>query len=353
MTNRREFIGLAGAFALMGRMDAAAETPSRFAWSYLAHFGMNMWGDLPKKYGRGGAMSKWLTDEEFEAISHPPYSEKSHIRFDHGFWKDLSAKLKAAGCNQIVVDVGEFMKYPSHPEIAVQGSWEASALADEVGRLKGMGFEVVPKLNFSTCHDAWMGVYARMVSTAKYYEVCADIIRDTLEVFCGTPYLHIGMDEEDQPPCHHDTSMIVMRRGDLWWHDLLFFVKEIEKRGVRAWMFQDYLRYHSPEEFVRRMPKTVLQSPWNYQLKRTDKEPAYVKLYRTLSDNGYDVVPCGSNCYGVNESFGAYYDWCKVNIAPERLVGMQMAPWLGIFEPYRRLHFAAADLIAAETGRKA
>ena len=35
-----------------------------------------------------------------------------------------------------------------------------------------------------------------MVSTPEYYKVCADVIRDTAEVF-GTPrYFHLGFDEE-------------------------------------------------------------------------------------------------------------------------------------------------------------
>ena len=101
--------------------------------------------------------------------------------------------------NHEKVGVGEFLKYPSHPELAVKGSWSAEHLAAEVQRLNGMGFEVVPKLNFSCCHRTWLGEYARMISTPEYYKVCADVIRDTLEVFKGTRFLHIGMDEEHRP----------------------------------------------------------------------------------------------------------------------------------------------------------
>ena len=28
-----------------------------------------------------------------------------------------------------------------------------------------MGLEVIPKMNFSTCHDSWLKNYQRMVST--------------------------------------------------------------------------------------------------------------------------------------------------------------------------------------------
>lgn len=334
----------ASAFALARPL--AAGTTADFKWSFLAHFGMKMWGDLPKKYGRNGAMAKWLTDDEYAAISNPPYSDKSHVRFDDGFWKDLAARLKADGCNQIVIDVGEFMKYPSHPEIAVKGSRDPSSLAAEVAHLRDMGFEVVPKLNFSTCHHAWLGQYTRMVSTPKYYEVCADLIRDTMEVFKGSPYLHLGMDEESRPKCHHNTSMIIMRQDDLWWHDLLFLVKEVEKHNARAWIWHDYLRYKPLEGFLKRMPKTVLQSPWNYSMKLTDKDPRYAKLYRDLTGNGYDILPAGSNCYGVPESFAAIDRWCRENLDPAHYKGIQMAPWLGTYEPYRRLHFAASNLIA-------
>jgi hypothetical protein len=95
------------------------------------------------------------------------------------------------------------------------------------------------------------------------------------------------------------------------------------------------------------MPRTVVQNPWTYLARKAkmDKDPL-IKIYRTLTDNGYDVVPCGSNCYGVKENFPEMAEYCKETLPREHFKGMIMAPWLKTFEPYRRLHFEAADIMA-------
>ena len=335
------------------------QADDKFKWAYLVHFGMRMWGDLPltEPPKRNGIMTKNLTDEEFDAIySNPEILAKDRVVFDEPFWKELSAKLRACGCNTLVVDVGEVLAYPSHPELAVKGSWPADKFRAEVLRLRGMGFELIPKLNFSTSHDAWLGPYERMVSTPKYYEVCADVIRDTMEVFAPVENFHIGFDEEDLPQFHANSSILVMRQGDLWWHDLNWLVREVERHGARAWAWSDYLRRHDKEqfrnEFCRRMPKTVVQNPWMYWTKmaKMDVEP-YIQAFLTLAEAGYDVAPCGSNCYGVRENFPDMSEYCHAKIAPERLKGMIMAPWIRIIAPYRRLHWEAADLMAEAIAR--
>ena len=352
MFNRREFLTTAGAFALggctTGEGARAANPAPDFIWSDLVHFGHKMWGDVQSafKAERNGIQTKILTDEEFAQVSTPERMDINRIHFEVPFWRELSAKLRRDGCNQIVVDVGEFLRYPSHPELALKGSWSPDALKDEVERLKGMGFEVVPKLNFSTCHDAWLGPYMRMISTRKYYEVCADLIRDTMDVFGPVRYLHLGFDEEDMPHYHRRNSMLVIRQGDLWWHDLNWFVRETEKYGARAWIWSDYIRRHPVDEFVRRMPKTVLQSPWTYRTNAPSFDDPLVKIFLTLAENGYDVVPCGSNCYGNVDNFSAMAAFCRKNLPAERFKGMLMAPWIKTIEPYRRLHWQASDLIA-------
>ena len=39
----------------------------------------------------------------------------------------------------VVMDLGEFLEYPSHPELAVKGSWSADRMRAEVKRLRAMG----------------------------------------------------------------------------------------------------------------------------------------------------------------------------------------------------------------------
>jgi len=259
---------------------------------------------------------------------------------------DLARQRPKSCCNQIVVDVGEFLKYPSHPELAVRGSWSAERLAAEVKRLNEMGFEVVPKLNFSCCHRTWLGEYGRMISTPKYYEVCSDLIRDVLEVFSGTRFLHIGMDEEHMPTYQRNSTLLVMRQGELWWHDVLWLVKEVEKHGVRAWMWHDFLRKNTMADFAKRMPKTVVQSPWAYQVDDTKRYENLFWIFKTLSEGGYDTVPCSSHCYGGDKGFVRLAEWCRDNMDPAHFIGYQMAPWMQTGEAYRRLLFRGSELLA-------
>ena len=355
--SRRTFIGSAlGALAFGGSRTASAlaKAPEYdFKWIDLIHLGMKMWGDLPftEKPKRDGIQTKILTDAEYEAVTTPEHLAKDRLHFEEPFWRELSTKLRASGCNCILIDVGEGLRYPSHPELAVKGSWTPEKLKAEIDRLRGMGFEVFPKLNFSTSHDAWLGPYERMVSTPKYYKVCADVIRDTMEVFAPVKNFHIGFDEEDVPKFHGNSSMLVMRQGDLWWHDLNWLVREVEKYGARTWAWSDYLRRHTLDqfksEFCRKMPKTVMQDPWMYWTKmdKMDTEP-YIQSYLRLAEAGYDVAPCGSNCYGVTENFPDMAEYCQKKIAAAQFKGMIMAPWIRTIEPYRRLHWQAADLMA-------
>ena len=323
-------------------MDMENKKEEVFKWSYLVHFGMKMWGDRPRPMKKESYPWKMLSDAEFKIASTDRYRDLSRVRFDECVWKDLSVKLKECGCNQVVVDVGEFLKYPSHPELAVTGSWSQERLSAEVERLKAMGFDVVPKLNFSATHHSWLGDYVRMTSTPKYYEVCEDLIKDTLETFGKTRSFHLGFDEEDMPKYQRFNSLLVMRQGELWWHDVNWFVGQVEKRGIQAWIWHDYTRRHPVEDFVRNMPKSVLQSPWAYMLEW--EKPDYIKHKKkrldeilALQEAGYDLIPCGSNFFGVPESFALLSEWCAKNLDRKHFKGMLNAPWLMSIEPCRRL----------------
>ena len=228
--NRREFISTAAsALALSGCSSfAAAKKPEpKFIWSYLAHFGVNSWKDIPLETQDPNMEEKWLTR-----------CCADHVRFSEKSWRKLSAELAKAGCNQIIIDLAEIVKYPSHPELAVKGSWSVEKLRAELDRLRGMGFEVIPKMNFSACHDTWLKMYHRMVSTKKYYQVGEDLIKDAVEIFDHPRYFHLGYDEETASHQKHHL-FAVCRQGDLWWHDFLWFAKVTEKTGSRPWIWSD------------------------------------------------------------------------------------------------------------------
>ena len=94
--------------------------------------------------------------------------------------------------------------------------------------------EPVPKLNFSAGHNAWMKEYRRMMGTALYRRVCADVVADVVEVFGHPRFFHIGYDEET---AGHQKRFeyIVVRNGEAWWTDFLAVVDAVERGGARAW----------------------------------------------------------------------------------------------------------------------
>ena len=120
------------------------------------------------------------------------------LDFDERAWEAIVARFARAGGNMILLDVGEGVVLPSVPELAVKGAWTPERVAAERERLAAMGIELIPKLNFSTTHDAWLGEYSRMVSTSTYYRVCEAAIRDVVEIFGHPRFVHLGYDEESQ-----------------------------------------------------------------------------------------------------------------------------------------------------------
>ena len=91
--------------------------------------------------------------------------------------------MSQQGMNMVLVDLGDGVKYESHPEIAVNNAWSTARLKQELAKLREMGLEPIPKLNFAAGHDVWLGKYSRMVSTDIYYGVCKDLIEEVSALF--------------------------------------------------------------------------------------------------------------------------------------------------------------------------
>jgi len=156
---------------------------------------------------------------------------------------------------------------------------------------------------------------------------------------------------------------MVVRQGELWWHDLEFFRREVEKNGCRAWIWSDYL-WHHRDEYLKRMPKSVLQSNWYYRTnfsdelcdraameKRIMEAPwgetvAAPSAFIDLERAGFDQLPCGS-IWATDDNFGALVPFCRKRIARERLKGFLMAPWLATLEANRDRLLKAVDIAAA------
>lgn len=293
-------------------------------WSYLIHLGYNMWSDHD------------VTENWSKYANARPY-----LRCDKSLWDDIMKQLKDAGANQVVIDLGEGVKFESHPELAVKNSWSVDRLKRELAKMRKMGLEPIPKLNFSACHDQWLGPYSRMLSTPIYYQVCKDIIREAADIFDKPRFFHLGMDEETQS--HQQVfEYAVLRQHDLWWRDFLFLVEQAEKTGARPWIWSDFVWRH-PVEFFARMPKNVLQSNWYYD-DVFNASRTYVKAYRSLEEHKYDQIPTGSNWQAAS-NFEQTVKYCKKHIAPERLMGFLQTVWHPTLEECRGRHEEAIECL--------
>ena len=350
---RREFMrntALAGAGAMFGGCagfggsGAAPAIAGDFVWGALLHLGFNMWLD----WSFDGKYPK--TPEEAAKVAEPPKFRKNgslgnrtlcdYVAADMPTWNAVTGCMQKEGLNLVLVDVGEAYAFPSHPEIWVNGAWDANKMRAELNRLRGMGLEPIPKLNFSTGHDIWLKQYHYMTSTAKYYQVVADVIRDVCEVFDRPRYFHLGFDEET-PAAVKNRAMAVIRQGDLWWHDFNYCVREVERNGARAMLWSDMI-CAGRESFLKRMSKDVVQMPWYYGTdfseKNTTWNPEFEKKtdwsvqrnlaasIGVLSDAGYDVIPCTSN-WSHDAASEAMVAYCKDRVPSNRLKGFLTAPW--------------------------
>lgn len=345
---RRDFLGSAAASAglalagcVTGGGRAKSELP-KFCKGALFHLGENMWHDYD--YDPDG----WAkSDKELEIHPNPkgPKGKSSryhsYLRCRDDLWRRGIDRLAARKMNVVFIDLAEGMEYPSHPELQVKGTWSVEKMRAELDRIRSLGILPLPKLNFSTCHDAWLKDYHRMVSTRKYYEVVADLIRDTCEIFDCPPLFHIGFDEEI-PAALENSFHMTIRQGDLWWHDLNYTIEQCEKNGARVTMWSDKI-CDGREEFLKRMTKNVVMSPWYYwpdiakraqtwdpELERKrgtwDVQMNLPNSFVVLSDNGFDLLACGSNVY-VDDATEALVKFCRERLDPVHLMGIYTAPW--------------------------
>ena len=338
--SRRTFLGSAAAMAAAG---CATQVPlARFVApgeikALLLHLGHNMWCDWVPDDIDAAALAAGC------ASSHTPLPD-TELRSKDDLWRKATDHAAAKGLNMIVIDLGEGLIYPSHPELSIKGSWSPERMRAEIARLNALGIEVIPKLNFSTTHNGWLKQYRRMLSTPTYYKVCEDIIADVAEIFDTPRFFHIGFDEETAH--HQDNSRwsfyISVRKGEFWWYDFLHIVRTTEKNGMRAWTWSDYGWDHP--DYYTRCPKSVLMSNWYYDESYGGFELAENKTqckkrlqgFYDLDKAGFEQVPCGTNWsgwkrrqlkIGADDVIGKLVKVCRRDISKNLLKGFMMAPW--------------------------
>ena len=334
--NRRDFIKLSAASAAAGAAGCATAKQAIPKWTgtdkvkaVLLHLGHNMW-------------CEWLPDDvQKTATIKDGYLPDYKLRSKDELWNRVTKRMAERKLNMLVIDVGEGLVYPSHPELAIEGSWTPDRLRDEIIRLRGMGIEAIPKLNFSATHDGWLKHYHRMLTLPKYYKVVKDVIRDVAEVFQTPRFFHLGYDEETAG-YSSNRNYFVMRAGDMWWHDFLYTIKCTEDCGCRPWVWSDYGWDH-PDYFTK-CPKSVVKSDWYYDeclggfdlAKDKTAHRKRLKEFWDLEAAGFDQIPCGTNWVGwarkkagigADDVIGKLVKLGREVISDKHLLGFMMAPW--------------------------
>lgn len=301
-------------------------------WAILVHLSMNMW------------------------MHH---YNKLEMVFDDAFWDYILDESVKTGINMIVLDVGDGIQYASHPEISIDGAWSRKRVREEVARCKALGIDLIPKLNFATPHDMWLGEYAKMISTKTYYQVANDLIKEVYNLFDKPAYIHLGMDEEDaRHVAKHELA--IYRQGELFWHDLNFLLDCVADTGAKPMLWSCPLYRHMEEYKAHVGVEDAILSPWYYNAFRKEhwtpvesraeyvayynegeyakmgirfvEEDPYLVNFRKVTPpaiaEGYKLFPCASVFNRCDWNTSDLVEYFKENTPDDQLLGFITAPWV-------------------------
>ncbi len=309
-----------------------------------------IWGLLVHLSGSfsGMAYKKWLAK---------PLAEY----FDEEMWHEVVDKAAAVGMNTIVIESIDGVKYDSHPEISRPDAFSKEWVREQVAYCRERGIALIPKLNFSATHDAWLGEYARMLSTSTYYKVTKDLIEETYELFEHPAYIHLGMDEEDNKH-QKGREYVAFRQGALYMHDLRHLVDCVKNVGANPWIWTCPL-FDMTEDFMKEFkPDELVLSPWYYNAFRPEhwtpieSRAEYVAYYNEgdyaamnirfveedpflvnfrakalpLMEKGYRYIPCSSVFNRCDWNTLDLMEYFKKYANDEQILGYIAAPWCPI-----------------------
>ena len=348
MLDRREFIGMTGLAAAgicggcaspkaVWRPDEAA-----FIKGALLHLGSSMWHDVRTPMDGDKPLGKrWDVKDRVD-----------FLRAKDETWRACTEAMRQYGFNMVVIDLGEALEYPSHPELAVKGTWSVVKMRRELDRLRGMGIEPIPKLNFSTTHNAWMKDWRHKVSTPEYLDTVDELIRDVAEIFDYPRFFHIGYDEET---IGHQGGWgryeyIVVRRGALYWRDFLRCVDAVRATGCRPWCFSDQI-WKDHDRFIKYMPRDVVMCPWHVTY--DPSKPYFTKTIDEMAELGFDFIPdCSTHTSkeeGVErDELVRVLDYCGKVVPKKQLKGYVVCPWVTCTPGVPQRKFIESMAYAAE-----
>ena len=279
--------------------------------------------------------------------------------FDEGFWNELIEKAASERMNAILFCPNNFICYKSHPEIADPTAFPREWFTEQVRKCRDRGIELLPEINFSATHDDWMGEYSRMVSTPTYYKVTKDLIEELYEVFESPTYIHLGMDEEGHK-VQADRDYVCYRQGDLYMHDLRYFVNCVRALGATPWVWACPL-FDMTEDFIKEFkPDEIVISPWYYNAFRrehwtpVESRAEYVAYYNEgdyakmnirfveedpflvnfrakalpLMEKGYRYIPCASVYNRCDYNTVELMEYFREGGVDRQILGYVTSPWI-------------------------
>lgn len=221
--------------------------------------GHNMWFDRNAQWNMGEHYNK----------------ERDFLYFDRSVWDRIIEKLPALGVNTVIADLAEGVKYDCAPELAVKGSLEKAEIKEMLNRMKELGINAIPKLDFSASHDVWLGNYSKMPDTGIYREFVKKIIAEVCELFDYPEYFHLGMGDETVEYQKHYGLMIV-RGPKSYWRDAYALFDACRECGAKPIINGDSY-YRDPLVFDKMIPDdVVIAAPyieqWGGRIEREQDE---------------------------------------------------------------------------------
>ncbi len=295
----------------------------------LLHLGMNMWSRREVEYTKsvGG------------------YHYKLACQKDE--WIALTEEMARLGMNLLLIDMAEGVRYDSHPELAVEGSWSKEEFKADLARLRALGITPIPKFNFSLGHSAWLKDYAYMAGTDTYYKVCEDLIREVCDLFDGPEFFHLGLEEEEYGS-QASFPIIFIRNVATKCRDALRLFDICRDCNTRPWIWVDpntIETFGGEEEFCRIVPRDVLLSNWFYGCcyngpRMPEDVSPRCYLYKKIGEWGYDQIPTTSN-WGNEFNAKQTMDFCK-RYVEDSITGYMCASWLETVHDY---HYGNVDCL--------
>lgn len=211
-------------------------------------------------------------------------ANKQHeIPFDLATGKKVLDEVADAGLNTLIVDPKDGVLYNSHPELARHYTQPMHVLEELVEHARGLGLEVIVKLNFSQSelhqHNHWFRPHNRLFDNELYWKYGLEVIDELIGVARPERFFHIGMDED------HDRSHTQYLNAISRLHD------ELTKRSLRTVIWNDSAcRAPEAQVFVeksavaeQRIPKDIVHVVWEYS------GEGYQEALERVRARGFDV----------------------------------------------------------------